>query len=86
MSDEIIQLVSSQGIWSLLSFLLIYYIVKTQEKRDEKQDAREKNYQILVSQLTEKFNIIHSDLNDLKAYLIKNKELIWISNKLFIFY
>lgn len=76
MSDEIIQLVSSQGIWSLLSFLLIYYIVKTQEKRDEKQDAREKNYQILVSQLTEKFNIIHSDLNDLKAYLIKNKELI----------
>lgn len=71
MSDEIIQLVSSQGIWSLLSFLLIYYIVKTQEKRDEKQDAREKNYQMLVSQLTEKFNIIHSDLNDLKAYLSK---------------
>ena len=48
MSDEIIQIVSSQGVWALLSFFLIYYIVKAQEKRDEKQDEREKNYQALI--------------------------------------
>ncbi len=69
MSNEIIQLVSSQGIWSLLSFLLIYYIVKTQEKRDEKQDDREKNYQALIADLTEKFELIHSDVSEIKNKL-----------------
>ena len=69
MSDEIIQIVSSQGVWALLSFLLIYYIVKAQEKRDEKQDEREKNYQILISELTEKFELIHSDVSEIKNKL-----------------
>lgn len=69
MSNEIIQIVSSQGVWALLSFLLIYYIVKAQEKRDEKQDEREKNYQILISELTEKFEVIHSDVSAIKNKL-----------------
>lgn len=69
MSNEIIQIVSSQGVWALLSFLLIYYIVKAQEKRDEKQDEREKNYQILISELTEKFEVIHSDVSSIKNKL-----------------
>ncbi|CUO89374.1 MAG: BhlA/UviB family holin-like peptide [Clostridium butyricum] len=69
MSDEIIQIVSSQGVWALLSFLLIYYIVKAQEKRDEKQDEREKNYQVLISELTEKFELIHSDVSEIKEKL-----------------
>ncbi|MBS4843203.1 MAG: UviB-like protein [Clostridium sp.] len=69
MSDEIIQIVSSQGVWTLLSFLLIYYIVKAQEKRDEKQDEREKNYQVLISELTEKFELIHSDVSQIKNKL-----------------
>ena len=69
MSDEIIQIVSSQGVWALLSFLLIYYIVKAQEKRDEKQDEREKNYQILISELTEKFELIHSHVYEIKKKL-----------------
>lgn len=69
MSDEIIQIVSSQGVWALLSFLLIYYIVKAQEKRDEKQDEREKNYQILISELKEKFELIHSDVSEIKNKL-----------------
>ena len=69
MSDEIIQIVSSQGVWALLSFLLIYYIVKAQEKRDEKQDEREKNYQVLISELTEKFELIHSDVSQIKNKL-----------------
>lgn len=69
MSDEIIQIVSSQGVWALLSFLLIYYIVKAQEKKDEKQDEREKNYQVLISELTEKFELIHSDVSEIKEKL-----------------
>lgn len=69
MSDEIIQIVSSQGVWALLSFFLIYYIVKAQEKRYEKQDEREKNYQALISELTEKFDLIHSDVSEIKNKL-----------------
>lgn len=69
MSDEMIQIVSSQGVWALLSFFLIYYIVKAQEKRDEKQDEREKNYQALISELTEKFDLIHSDVSEIKNKL-----------------
>ena len=69
MSDEIIQIVSSQGVWALLSFFLIYYIVKAQEKIDEKQDEREKNYQALISELTEKFDLIHSDVSEIKNKL-----------------
>ena len=65
MSDEIIQIVSSQGVWALLSFFLIYYIVKAQEKQDE----REKNYQALISELTEKFDLIHSDVSEIKNKL-----------------
>lgn len=69
MSDEMLQLVSSQGVWAILSFVLIYYIVKAQEKRDEKQDEREKNYQILISELTQKFELIHSDVSKIKNKL-----------------
>lgn len=69
MSDEIIQIFSSQGVWALLSFFLIYYIVKAQEKRDKKQDEREKNYQALISELTEKFDLIHSDVSEIKNKL-----------------
>lgn len=69
MSQELINIVSSQGVWALLSFFLIYYIVKTQEHRDEKQDQREKNYQILIEELTQKFEQLHLDVNQIKNKL-----------------
>lgn len=69
MSQELINIVSSQGVWALLSFLLIYYIVKAQERRDEKQDQREKNYQILIEELTQKFEQLHLDVNQIKNKL-----------------
>lgn len=70
MSDEILRLVSSQGIWAVLSFILIYYILKAQEQRDLKQDQREKNYQDIISNLTNKFELIHSDLDELKKIIL----------------
>lgn len=69
MSNELIELVSSQGIWALLSFILIYYILKAQEKRDLKQDAREDKYQSLISDLTKKFELIHLDVAEIKNKL-----------------
>lgn len=69
MSEELINIVSSQGVWALLSFFLIYYIVKAQEKRDEKQDEREKNYQNLIEELTNKFELLHLDVSAIKEKL-----------------
>ena len=68
--DKLFDIIASQGIWTLLSFLLIYYIVKEQEKRDLRQNARELQYQELISNLTSKFDLLHSDIQDLKNKII----------------
>lgn len=41
MYDEMIKLISNQGVWAMFSFFLICYILKTQQLRDEKQEKRE---------------------------------------------
>jgi hypothetical protein len=72
MSNELIQIVSSQGIWTLLSFILIYYIIQTQEKRDKNQEERESKYQDIISDLTTKLellDVINSDIRDIKNNL-----------------
>ncbi len=68
--EKLFNIVASQGIWTLLSFLLIYYILKEQEKRDLRQNARELKYQELISNLTSKFDLLHSDIQDLKNKII----------------
>ena len=40
---ELLKLFSVDGVWALLSAALIFYILKSQEKRDERQDLREQN-------------------------------------------
>lgn len=69
MSTQIIELVSSQGIWALLSFILIYYILKAQEKRDLKQGEREDKYQTIISDLTTKLELIHLSVTEIKSKL-----------------
>lgn len=68
--DKLLDIIASQGIWTLLSFLLIYYILKEQEKRDLRQNARELQYQELISNLTSKFDLLHSDIQYLKSNLV----------------
>ncbi|MCD3199020.1 BhlA/UviB family holin-like peptide, partial [Clostridium botulinum] len=53
MENEILKLASSQGIWAALSVVLIFYILKAQEKRDLKQEQREENYQRIIKNLTD---------------------------------
>jgi len=58
------------------SFLL-FYILKAQEKRDEKQEEREKNYQEIISKITDKLMIIEEvkkDVEDIKKYIITNNK------------
>lgn len=42
MYDDLIKVAMTQGIWTLLSCVLIVYILKAQETRDLKQEEREK--------------------------------------------
>lgn len=74
LENELFKLASSQGIWSALSVGLIFYILKTQEKRDIKQEEREKSYQHIISKLTQKFNIVEvikKDVEEIKEYISK---------------
>lgn len=50
---EFLKLFSVDGVWALLSVALIFYILKNQERRDERQDLREQNYQQVILDLTE---------------------------------
>lgn len=72
MESDILKLAASQGIWALLAVLLIYYILKAQEKRDLKQEIREKNYQNIILKLTKEFESIE----DIKKNILIIKEHI----------
>ena len=81
MENEILKAALSQGIWAVLSIILLFYILKAQEKRDAKQDEREKNYQVVISHLTDKLRVVdevkkdvedlRKDVEDLKNYMRK---------------
>lgn len=76
MEGEIFKIAASQGIWAALSVALIFYILKAQEKRDVRQEEREKNYQGIISKLTEKLNIVEEvkqDVEDIKEKVVNIK-------------
>lgn len=58
MENQILNLASSQGIWAVLSVILIFYILKAQERRDNKQEEREKEYYNLIISLIDKFSAV----------------------------
>ncbi|ACT33680.1 hypothetical protein G8S49_08110 [Clostridium botulinum C] len=66
MENEILKLASSQGIWAALSVVLIFYILKAQEKRDLKQEQREENYQSIIKNLTDNLHLIEDVKKDVK--------------------
>lgn len=53
------QLIQSQGIWAVLFVFLLLYTIKKNDKLDELQDAREKEYRELLLELTEKFSVVN---------------------------
>lgn len=58
MEEKIIELASTQGIWTVLSVGLIFYILKNQEKRYVCQEEREEKYQEIILNLTDKLNLV----------------------------
>lgn len=72
MESEIIRLASTQGIWAVLSVVLLFYIIRSQKRKDQKQEEREALYQDLLQKLIEHFNSIQGmeqDISDIKKYL-----------------
>lgn len=69
MESELLKLAVSQGTWATLSIVLIFYILKTQEKRDVRQEIREQNYQDIIQKLSDKLNMlenIQTDIQEIK--------------------
>ncbi|MEG1256816.1 BhlA/UviB family holin-like peptide [Clostridium sp.] len=76
MENEILTAALSQGVWAVLSIFLLFYILKAQEKRDQKQDEREQNYQDIISKLTDKLGVVDEvkkDVEYIKQCVIKDK-------------
>ncbi|UWD48516.1 BhlA/UviB family holin-like peptide [Clostridioides difficile] len=67
MESDILKLASTQGIWSVLSIFLIFYIIKTQKIFDERQNDRENNYQILIKDLTDRLKVIEKIYKEIKS-------------------
>ena len=44
MESELVKMATTQGIWAGLSLVLIFYILKNQEKRDNTQEERLSKY------------------------------------------
>ncbi|WP_286911043.1 BhlA/UviB family holin-like peptide [Clostridium sp. UBA1652] len=77
MESELVKMAATQGIWAGLSLVLIFYILKNQEKRDNTQEEREKNYQNIINQLTDKLETLDSISNeiiDLKKNILNNNK------------
>ncbi|OJV65227.1 MAG: hypothetical protein BGO41_01305 [Clostridiales bacterium 38-18] len=71
MELEVVKIAASQGIWAVLSIVLIFFILRNQEKRDQIQAEREEKYQLIINTLSEKLEIIKDVKVDVEA--IKNR-------------
>ncbi len=74
MEEQLLTLATEQGIWAFLCMALLIYILKKQEERDDAQEERERKYQELLTQLSQKFNIVTSiqeDVSSIKKQLEK---------------
>ena len=59
MEEIMTQLIQSQGIWAVLFVFLLLYTIKKNDKLDELQNIREKDYQKLLLELTDKFSVVN---------------------------
>lgn len=65
MENEIIGFMITQGAWATLFVVLLFYVLKTNDKREQK-------YQLMINNLTEQFGIIEEvrkDVCDIKIML-----------------
>ncbi len=71
MENEVLKIAVNQGLWAVLFVVLLFYILKQQEKRDKKSEEREGKYQDIINKLTDKFSILEDVKKDVAE--VKNK-------------
>ena len=74
MENLIKEQLASQGVWATLAIVLIFYILRAQEKRDKIQDEREMKYQEIIIDLTNQLNItkeIREDIDIIRKHISK---------------
>ncbi|KNF07841.1 protein of unknown function DUF2762 [Gottschalkia purinilytica] len=64
MEQEIIKVALSQGLWAVLFVVMLFYVLRENSKR-------ETNYQDIIKELSEKFNIVEDVKEDVRE--IKKK-------------
>ncbi|MCT4596689.1 MAG: BhlA/UviB family holin-like peptide [Vallitalea sp.] len=74
MEETILNIAATQGIWAVVAVVLIFYILKTQEKRDVRQEERERNFQMIIIDLTKHLDTIEELKEDVS--IIKKNMLI----------
>ncbi len=71
MENELFKMAMQQGMWAVLFVVLLFYILKKQEERDEKAEEREAKYQDIIEKLTDKFSILEDVKKDIEEVKIK---------------
>lgn len=70
MENELFKVALSQGAWAGISIVLIFYIIKAQEKRDLKQEEREAKYQEIINGLIKSLVLLENikiNVEEIKA-------------------
>ena len=69
MEQEIIRLAASQGLWSVLFVALLFYVLRYNEKREER-------LMVCLERLTAQFEGISHDVGEIKNDLEDLKERV----------
>ncbi len=69
--ESLLSYFSAEGVWVILSVFLIFYIIKDQNNRDERQSKREENYQKVITDLTTSLKDVAEIKEMLKKHLNK---------------
>lgn len=76
MENEIINLASSNGIGIAFSVTLVFYILRSQKKLNTIQEEREKKYQDIILELTDKLNKIEEVKRDITELNLQIQKVI----------
>ena len=69
--EQLISMAAKEGIWVVLFISFFVYELKTNEKREVKNDLREAKYQGVIESLADKLQIVCEIQDDIKS--IKDK-------------
>lgn len=71
MENDVLKMAMQQGMWAVLFVVLLFYVLREQEKRDKKAEEREGKYQEIINKLTDKFSILEDVKKDIEEVKIK---------------